>query len=287
MVCASPVVVDQGSLCTVTVTDSAGVGTSTVPAGSIAFSSARDGAFSSPSCSLSGGTCSVTYTPTTVDGGSHTISATYTASDDIHATSSDSAGSAILVSARATTTLVICQTPIVVDETSICSVTVTDTDAAGSASDPAGTVTFVSNKDGAFAPSATCTLSGNLDGSSGCSVTYTANTVDGGLHTITGGYTPTDDVHAASTDSAGVVVVVNSRSTSTAVSCASPVVVGQAAELHHHRDRHRERGPRQRSGGYGQREHRRGRHLRQRELHPGRQRRRQQRLRRDLHPDHP
>ena len=102
-------------LCTVSVTDTSGSGTPSVPAGSVAFTSDSDGSFSAPSCVLSGGSCSVTYTAATVDGGIHNIDAAYTHSGDIHSDSVDADGFDITVTARSTATVVTCASPVVVD----------------------------------------------------------------------------------------------------------------------------------------------------------------------------
>ncbi len=63
---------------------------------------------------------------------------------------------------------------------------------------PAGSVAFTSDSDGSFsAPS--CVLSG-----SHCSVTYTAATVDGGIHNIdAAAYTHSGDIHSDSVDADG------------------------------------------------------------------------------------
>jgi hypothetical protein len=64
----------QPSTCTVTVTDS-DPGTSSTPTGPVALSSSGAGSLSASSCTLSSGTCSVTYTPG--GPGSSTITASY------------------------------------------------------------------------------------------------------------------------------------------------------------------------------------------------------------------
>jgi hypothetical protein len=86
--CASPVMVGNSTNCTATVTDTA---PSTSPlTGSLTFSTASPGSFSPNVCTLALGvtSCTVAYTPTA--GGTHTITATYSAD----ATHSQSGGSA-------------------------------------------------------------------------------------------------------------------------------------------------------------------------------------------------
>src|SRR3989442_10859233 len=69
--------VNGRTTCTATVTDTS-PGTMSVPTGTVTFGSSGTGTFSSPSCSLGpSGTCSVTYTPTAVGTGLHTITASY------------------------------------------------------------------------------------------------------------------------------------------------------------------------------------------------------------------
>ncbi|MDX6480075.1 MAG: hypothetical protein QOG85_585, partial [Gaiellaceae bacterium] len=84
--CATnPVTYGGSTLCTATVSDSQGSGTSSTPGGSVAFGTNGSGSFtSSGTCTLSSGSCAVTYTPTAVGTGTHQITATYTSTDGIH-----------------------------------------------------------------------------------------------------------------------------------------------------------------------------------------------------------
>ncbi len=221
MTLASPVVVDQGSTCTVTgLADAAGVGSDSDPSGSVAFSSDSDGTFGSAACTLAGNSdgssdCTVTYTPSTVDGGTHTITAAYTPDDDVHAASSDAVGSAVTVNTRSTTTSVDCQPgSIVVDQDTTCTVSVTDVEGLGTTSDPSGTVTFSSSDTGTF-DSTTCALAaGAPDDTSTCSVVYTPTAKGTGLHVIGASYGGST-VHSTSFDLDGVEVAVDHRTTST------------------------------------------------------------------------
>jgi hypothetical protein len=90
-------VVGQAATCTVTVNDTSG-GTASGPTGNVSFTSNAGGSFSDGgSCTLgASGTsgvssCQVTYTPTTVGSGSHTITAAY-AGDATHASSQSTTG---------------------------------------------------------------------------------------------------------------------------------------------------------------------------------------------------
>ncbi|MBV9002608.1 MAG: Ig-like domain repeat protein [Solirubrobacterales bacterium] len=81
------VTVRQATKCTVKVSDPAGSGQNT-PTGTVIFTSSGPGSFSADSCALSHGTggsasCSVTYTPSAVGTGLHTITATY-GGDSVH-----------------------------------------------------------------------------------------------------------------------------------------------------------------------------------------------------------
>ena len=89
--CSPPTVgVGQPTSCTATVTDT-GSGTPTTPTGAVSFSSDSPGGFSSSTCTLSGSgttaSCQVSYTPSSVGSGSHTITASYSG-DSAHAASS-------------------------------------------------------------------------------------------------------------------------------------------------------------------------------------------------------
>ena len=125
---------------------------------------------------------------------------------------------------NSTVTVVGC-TPssVVVDQSTTCTVTVTDT--AQTPSTPTGDVTFNSSGTGSFSPSSTCTLVETVPGSEAeCSVTYTPTAFGTGTHTITANYLG-DAGHNGSSGSFDLTV--NLRATQTTVSCTSPVVPTQ------------------------------------------------------------
>jgi hypothetical protein len=202
--CETPRAMNQGSLCTVTVTDT-DAGTPSAPTGSVDFtrSGVGSGTFSAASCALgtpigSSSSCSVTYTPT-AGAGTHTVAGTYNeGSSGLHATSNDSFD--IDAYLRATETTVVCSPMSVqLGSPTTCTATVKDIELVGAPSDPAGNVTFTSSGLGTFA-STTCTLvpDGNASTfTSHCSVTYTPSTT--GTPTITAQYEGSD-VHAPSAD---------------------------------------------------------------------------------------
>ena len=212
--CASPVLVNQGSLCTATVTDTNA--SSTTPTGIVRFTETGPaGSFSSTSCSLSSGSCSVTFTPAA--SGNALVTGTY-GGDSSHG-GSTSAAASITVDPRTTSTALVCSSPVFVNQASSCTVTVSDT-SPGTTITPSGSINFTeTGAPGSFS-SATCAL---VSGS--CSVTFTATA--SGTATIAGGYGG-DTAHSAST-SAGANVMINQRTTSSVVVCTSPVVVNQTS----------------------------------------------------------
>jgi hypothetical protein len=168
----------------------------------------------------------VTYTPSARGTGTHTVTAAYSANDDVHAISADNTGSPITVNLRSTSTSVSCaDASIAINQGTLCTATVSDTNGGG-ATAPAGTVTF-SNASGSFSPSATCTLAPASPTTSKCQATYTPSAA--GNQTIGAAYSPSGastDVHAASSGSTSVSV--HERSTSTSVSCIpASVTIGQ------------------------------------------------------------
>src|SRR5439155_1292305 len=132
--CAPPTVaLNQGSTCTVKVTDT-DLGSQSAPAGTASFSSNGTGGFSGSPCTLSAGgsnysTCTVTYTPS-AGAGTHTIKASYSASDSVHTNSADAGGYGLTVTTRSTSTSVTgCAPPTVaLNQGSTCTVKVTRTE---------------------------------------------------------------------------------------------------------------------------------------------------------------
>ena len=183
--CSPPrMLVGSPSTCQATVTDTSW-GTASTPSGKVAFSSSGSaGTFSATSCTLSNGSCSVTFTPTAA--GTATITATYTG-DPGHAGSSAQASIGALVSKDHTSVAVGCpdSTP---GTATWCNAEVSD--ATDGSSVPTGTVSFTTTLPGTFA-SNTCTL----DGRGICSVQFTPSSP--GTHTVTASYSG-DAIDAAS-----------------------------------------------------------------------------------------
>ncbi|TMI51028.1 PKD domain-containing protein [Candidatus Bathyarchaeota archaeon] len=211
----SSVIVNQASTCTATVSDTSTISPIT-PTGTVTFAETGPaGSFSSISCSLSSGSCSVTFTPTAI--GNALVTGTY-GGDSSHG-GSTSATAGITVNPRTTSTALNCSSPVVVNQASSCTATVSDTSQGASIS-PTGRVNFTETGVAGSFSSATCTLV-----SGRCSVTFTA--IATGTATITGAYNG-DTSHDASIGSSASVII-SRRTTSTAISCTSPVVVNQAS----------------------------------------------------------
>lgn len=230
----SPVAVGASSTCTVTVSDTAS-GTASTPTGTVSFSSDGGGAFGSGgSCTLAGtgtsgvASCQVSYTPSSVGSGTHTITASY-AGDSLHGFSQGT--DALTVSKRSSSTSVSClPSPVVVKASSRCSVTVSDT-ASGTASTPTGAVSFSSDGAGAFGSGGSCTLAGTgTSGVASCSVTYTPSAVGSGRHIITARY-GADSRHAPSSGQASVVVVAASTAPRVSRSCSASAITSSSAQL--------------------------------------------------------
>ncbi len=236
--CDTPVVVDQSSTCTATVTDISS--SPSTPTGLVGFtSSSGTGRFSSNSCSLSGtassASCQVTYTQVS-QSGTDTITASY-AGDSSHAVSSGH--SDVTVTLRTTTTSVSCM-PISVPVTQLttCTVTVTDT-SPGDPSQfgfgfPQGYGVFTSSGAGTFSSSTpspnVCALAGPGTGTQTCSVTYTPSAVGIGTHTINATYSPFALWLPSSGSFNLTVTPLPGHTTSTTVSCDTPVVVNQQSK---------------------------------------------------------
>src|SRR6266568_3109214 len=219
----SSVTTGQSTTCTATVADSS-PGTTSTPAGTISFSQVGvTGSFVGSPCTLVSGSCSITFSASTI--GTASITGAYTSSDAIHSGGTSAAFPVTVTSPvnHNTTTTVVCASPVVVNQASSCAATVTDTNA--SPTTPTGTVTFTQTGPAGSFTGSPCTLSAGGTGVATCSVTFTATAT--GTALITGTYNG-DSTHNGSI-SAAASVTVNPRTTSTAVVCTSPVVVNQAS----------------------------------------------------------
>lgn len=209
------VAVGQHTTCTATIADE-GIGAAT-PTGTVGFGTDSSGNFASTGCTLSStvagtSSCSVTYTPTAADSGTHTITATYSG-DDEHAGGADQ--TTVAIHHVTTTAAVSCSpSPVTVGDTANCTATITAADA--SAGPPTGSVSFTTNGPGKFSATG-CTLPAGSGITADCKFTYTPSAIGPGTHQLTAGYSG-DDAHAASQGSDPLGVAEDS--TNTAVSCA-------------------------------------------------------------------
>src|SRR5439155_925786 len=190
------------------------------PTGSVTFNETGPaGSFSSATCTLASGSCSVAFTATST--GTAQITGAY-GGDAAHSTST-SAGASMIINPRATSTTVVCTSPVVVNQASNCTATVTD-NAPGTLVTPIGDVSFTTNSTGTFS-SNSCTLSGTgTSGVASCQVTYSPISV--ATHSITGTYSG-DTIHLSSQGSASIGF--GKDSTTTSVNCSpSSVAINQA-----------------------------------------------------------
>jgi hypothetical protein len=210
VVCApNPITVGSSTTCTGTVTSVGGGGT---PAGTLTWSTGNGGFTGSP-CNLTGGACSVTYTPTSA--GSPVVTATY-GGDATHNGGSQGSTTVTVNSpglTNTTTTPVCTPNPVTVGAGSTCTATV----AGGST--PAGTVAWSSTGSGGLTPT-----SCPLNASAQCSVTFSSPVVE--TDTVTATYGG-DGTHNGSFGTTSVAVIAAAKNgTTTSIACVpgTPVV---------------------------------------------------------------
>jgi hypothetical protein len=210
--CASPVETSHQSNCVATILDTS-LDTPTAPEGTVRFeSSSTEGSFSAAQCNLTASglfaSCSVNYTPTAVDGGTHHITATYQPSSN-HEESSKVADVSVTqgppVIDPTTTTLNCDSTNVGLGGASTCIVTVEDTSATR-ATAPSGEVKFATNQAGGFSGKGACNLTQGATGKARCQIAYTPSQVGSSTHTLTASY-PGDAGHKKSQGSLQVKVV--------------------------------------------------------------------------------
>jgi hypothetical protein len=200
-------------------------GATTTPAGTVSVSSDTAGTFSGNPCTLAGAgpaaSCQVSYTPTAVGSGRHTLTAGF-AGDSAHTSSSGQTALAV-TAGPVSTTLACTPAGVLVGQPTTCTATVTDT-GSGSSLTPTGTITFTTDRAGRFSAKS-CKVSGT-GAAAGCQVAYTPRTVGGGTHTLTAAYSG-DAAHPA--DGTQAIVTVSGRATSTTVACEpTTLALGQA-----------------------------------------------------------
>jgi hypothetical protein len=146
----SPAMVTVASKCTATV-----IGDS--PTGAITWAASGNGTFSVPSCTLSSGTCSVSYTPSAPPS-TVTITASY--GGDVYNPGSSDSYSLSAGKDAATETVQCAPSPVATGSTTTCTASVLG-------DSPSGTIAWTTSGVANFSPSATCTLSAGS-----CAVNY-------------------------------------------------------------------------------------------------------------------
>ena len=173
---------------------------SLISTGIVSFSAAS-GAFNPSSCTLSSGSCSVTYTPNS--DGTTTITASY-GGDSVHATSSGNFVLKTNIIHNVTTTIKSSTTSVYGGSQVTLSATLADNSISPSV--PTGTITWNDgNLGGTFNPSS-CTVS-----TGSCSVLYTPPNYDGSIMITTnyGG----DESHSSSAGTFSLIINLHSTST--------------------------------------------------------------------------
>src|SRR6266487_176993 len=121
-----------------------------------------------------------------------------------------------------TSTTLSCSSPVAVGQPSLCAVVVTDSSPSATIV-PSGTVNVASNGAGSFT-AASCRLVGSITSAS-CSVSFVPSAVE--TVTIDSEYLG-DVTH--STSSGSTSIQATPRTTTTTITCSSPVVIGQASD---------------------------------------------------------
>jgi hypothetical protein len=179
---------------TVRVEDDTTAGTSSMPEGNVTFDDGgKSGTFSSDTATLSGGTCTVTYTPGAGDAGTTTITATYNGSS-VH--TGNFTTQLLTVELRPTEVTVNgCTNTILVNQGCTYTVTVKEADGIpGTVTAPLGTLSYSSylGGDATLVPNSGAAPSGTF--------VYTCTGLDGhaGIDSVYADYAATDGIHANS-----------------------------------------------------------------------------------------
>jgi len=191
----SPAFVGSQTNCSATV-NSGGAGVT--PTGNVTWSSSGHGTFSQSLCNLSSGTCSVSYTPRSVQS-PVTITARYGGDSNNY---QNSTSASLNVGKAASNTAVSCApSPEAVGAQTTCSATVTGFM-------PSGTISWASSGVANFSPAGACTISAGS-----CAVNYTPSTSSSPV-TITGSYS--GDANNTASSGSFPLAVSQSQSTTSA-----------------------------------------------------------------------
>ncbi len=181
-----PVCAGGSVTCSVTVTNTAGTPNNGTPQGTVSFSSDGPGSFGYLTRTLSGGSCTTVYVPSSAEGSPHTITATYSPSDgSVDGWETSSQDEDLTVNWCVEVNVMGSDTPLVVGDTATVEVNVTDTSGVGPV--PTGSVSFSDDAGsyGTFDHSSRA-----LDPAGRCTVEYTVHGIDGGdtVQRITANY---------------------------------------------------------------------------------------------------
>ncbi len=149
-------------------------GSTSVPTGTVRFSTESNGTFASSTCTLASdgntaeASCSVEYTPSALGNGNHEITASYGGSSE-HAASS---GRAAVRVGQTSTSVTCTEATVAVGEATQCVATVDDNNLSGAAS-PTGTVAFSKEGEGTFERSSCALAPDGNPAEARCSVSYT------------------------------------------------------------------------------------------------------------------
>ncbi|MDE1811971.1 MAG: Ig-like domain repeat protein [Thaumarchaeota archaeon] len=164
---------------TATVTDTSS--SPTIPSGTLSWSDGNaGGVFGSTTCTLSGGMCTTSYTPSSSATNSITMTGTY-AGDTTHQTSSGT--DQLSQNTQDSTSAVITSSSQSFVIGNAMTVTATITDTSNSQNVPSGTLSWSDGNAGGVFGSTTCTLSSGM-----CIVSYTPSSGATNSITITGTY---------------------------------------------------------------------------------------------------
>ena len=120
--CTSPVKVGASSTCIATVSGNS-------PSGTVSFTASGSGSFSSEVCTLTGGSCSVDYVPSTTAGSPQTINGSY--GGDINSPPSNGTSSITVNPATSATAVTCGPSTFLLGTSTTCTVTVTDYNPTG------------------------------------------------------------------------------------------------------------------------------------------------------------
>jgi len=220
-----------GQPVTVTATVSAtSPGVTASPTGSVSFSSSIPTDTIAPtSCTLSVTGVGVSACSVSVKANSaspHVITASYAGVTGV--TSPISSTVTLTVNKRATSTAAAVSSPVLAGEPALVTATVTDVEASGAKSSPAGTVTLSSSAAGdSWTPAAACTLVPGATGVSSCTASVSGTAV--GARTISASYSGSP-AHATSGNTAALTIRGNTVTTITGDS-PSPSGLGQSVTV--------------------------------------------------------